>query len=132
MASWPGFARAWTTRRPRCRCSRWTSSAIQAKPPAPSGGRLARDAVARWKPDLLYLSDDDAVAQVARPLAGSALPIVFSGVNRSLAEHDLEGASNVTGVLEREHVVETLRLLKSLAPQVRPQRETPAVPARTR
>ena len=82
-------------------------------------GRLAREAVARWKPDLLYLSDDDAVAQVARPLAGSALPIVFSGVNRSLAEHDLEGASNVTGVREREHVVETLHLLKSLAPQIR-------------
>ena len=82
-------------------------------------GRMARAAVADWKPDLLYLSDDDAVAQVARPLAGSALPLVFSGVNRSLAEHDLEGAPNVTGVLEREHVVETLRLLKALAPQVR-------------
>ena len=82
-------------------------------------GRLAREAVARWKPDLLYLSDDDAVAQVGRPLARSALPIVFSGVNRSLAEHDLEGAPNVTGVLEREHVVETLRLLKSVAPQIR-------------
>ena len=82
-------------------------------------GRLAREAVARWKPDLLYLSDDDAVAQVARPLAGSALPIVFSGINRSLAEHDIEGAANVTGVLEREHVVETLRLLKSLSPQIR-------------
>jgi mevalonate pyrophosphate decarboxylase len=27
--------------------------------------------VAQWRPDLVYLSDDEAVAQVARPLAGS-------------------------------------------------------------
>lgn len=81
--------------------------------------RLALEAIRQWQPDLVYLSDDDAVAGVARPLAGSALPLVFSGVNRSLAEHELSGAPNVTGVLEREHVVETLRLLKGVAPQVR-------------
>jgi len=81
-------------------------------------GRLARALVAQWRPDLLYLSDDDAVAQLARPLAGSALPIVFSGVNRTLAEHGLEGAPNVTGVLEREHVGQTLQLLKALVPTV--------------
>jgi ABC-type uncharacterized transport system substrate-binding protein len=81
--------------------------------------QLALQAIRDWKPDLVYLSDDDAVAGVARPLAGTDLPLVFSGVNRSLAEHDLSGALNVTGVLEREHVVETLRLLKGLAPQVR-------------
>lgn len=82
-------------------------------------GRLARELVAQWRPDLVYLSDDEAVAQVARPLAGQALPIVFSGVNRSLADHGLTGAPNVTGVLEREHVAETLRLLQALVPGVR-------------
>lgn len=82
-------------------------------------GRLALERIREWKPDLVYLSDDDAVAQVARPLAGGTLPLVFSGVNRTLAEHELAGAPNVTGVLEREHVAETLRLLRALAPGVR-------------
>ena len=82
-------------------------------------GRLALERIRAWRPDLVYLSDDDAVAQVARPLAGSALPLVFSGVNRTLAEHELAGATNVTGVLEREHVAETLRLLLALVPRVR-------------
>jgi ABC-type uncharacterized transport system substrate-binding protein len=82
-------------------------------------GRLARDLVAQWKPDLVYLSDDEAVAQVARPLAGTAVPIVFSGVNRSLADHGLTGAPNITGVLEREHAAETLRLLQALVPGAR-------------
>ena len=81
--------------------------------------RLALQAIRQWQPDLVYLSDDDALAGVALPLAGSALPLVFSGVNRSLADHGLSGAPNITGVLEREHVVETLRLLKGVAPQVR-------------
>lgn len=35
---------------------------------------------------------------------------VFGGVNKDAAAHGLEGASNVTGVLEREHFVETARL----------------------
>jgi ABC-type uncharacterized transport system substrate-binding protein len=82
-------------------------------------GRLALEAVRQWGPDLVYLSDDDAVEQVARPLAGSGLPLVFSGVNRSLQDHGLVGAPNVTGVLEREHVAETLRLLQVLVPAAR-------------
>lgn len=82
-------------------------------------GRLARELIEQWKPDLVYLSDDDAVAQVATAYAGSALPIVFSGVNRSLADHGLDGATNITGVLEREHVVETLRLMRAVIPSVR-------------
>lgn len=82
-------------------------------------GRLALEAIRQWGPDLVYLSDDDAVEQVARPLAGSRLPMVFSGVNRSLDDHGLAGAPNLTGVLEREHVAETLRLLQALVPAAR-------------
>ncbi len=82
-------------------------------------GRLAREWIGQWQPDLVYLTDDDAVAEVARPYAGHALPIVFSGVNRTLAEHGLTGAPNVTGVLEREHVIESLRLLRALVPPAR-------------
>jgi ABC-type uncharacterized transport system substrate-binding protein len=82
-------------------------------------GRLAREAVEQFRPDLIYLSDDDAVAEVAVPYAGSRVPIVFSGVNRTLLEHGIEGAPNITGVLEREHVAESLRLLRAVVPGVR-------------
>ncbi|MBL8491964.1 MAG: hypothetical protein JNM82_14375, partial [Rhodocyclaceae bacterium] len=34
-------------------------------------------------------------------------------------EHGFEGTANVTGVLEQEHFVESVRLLQALAPQVR-------------
>ncbi|WP_199873356.1 ABC transporter substrate-binding protein [Ideonella sp. A 288] len=80
-------------------------------------GRLALELIGQWKPDLVYLSDDDAVAHVARPLAGQPLPIVFSGVNRDLDLHGLRGAPNITGVLEREHVSMTLRLLQGIVPE---------------
>jgi ABC-type uncharacterized transport system substrate-binding protein len=84
-----------------------------------SRGRLARELVEQFRPDLIYLSDDDAVAEVAVPYAGSRMPIVFSGVNRTLLEHGIEGAPNITGVLEREHVAESLRLLKAVLPGAR-------------
>ncbi len=82
-------------------------------------GRAARAFVDAFEPHLLYASDDDAQQHVTRHYLGSRLPLVFSGVNRDAAEHGFDGAPNVTGVLEREHVVETLRLLRELVPGVR-------------
>jgi len=82
-------------------------------------GREARAIVEAWKPDLLYTSDDEAQEFVARPYVGSALPIVFSGVNADPSVYGFRGAPNVTGVLEQEHFGESIRLLRSLAPGVR-------------
>lgn len=82
-------------------------------------GRLARAFVEAVQPDLLYLTDDDAQTHVARHYAGTRLPVVFSGMNDVPARHGLADAPNVTGVLEREHAVETLRLLQALVPGVR-------------
>jgi ABC-type uncharacterized transport system substrate-binding protein len=79
-------------------------------------GRLAREFIAAFKPDLVYASDDDAQTHVTRHYLGTRLPFVFSGVNREPAEHGFDGAPNVTGVLEREHAAETLRLLRALVP----------------
>ncbi len=81
-------------------------------------GRLARAFVDDFAPDLLYASDDDAQQLVTRHYLGGRLPLVFSGVNRDPAAHGFEGALNVTGVLEREHVAETLRLLGELVPRL--------------
>jgi ABC-type uncharacterized transport system substrate-binding protein len=82
-------------------------------------GRLARAFVDNFAPDLLYASDDDAQQLVTRHYLGTPLPLVFSGVNRDPAAHGFEGAPNVTGVLEREHAAETLRLLGELVPGLR-------------
>ncbi len=82
-------------------------------------GRLARAFVDDFRPDLLYASDDDAQRQVTRHYLGSRLPLVFSGVNGDLSALGFDGAPNVTGVLEREHVAETLRLLRELVPGLR-------------
>ncbi len=82
-------------------------------------GRLARAFIDDFRPDLLYGSDDDAQQHVARHYVGTKLPLVFSGVNRDPQAHGFEGAPNVTGALEREHVPETLRLLRELVPGLR-------------
>lgn len=82
-------------------------------------GAEARALIESWKPDLVYLSDDDAQTQVSRHYVGAALPLVFSGMNKSPGDHGLAAAPNVTGVLEQEHFVESVKLLQTLLPQVR-------------
>lgn len=91
-----------------------------SSPQAKAGkGAEARALIESWKPDLVYGSDDDAQDQVVRHYANSKIPFVFSGVNKDPASHGLQGARNVTGVLEEEHFVESVKLLKSIVPTVR-------------
>lgn len=82
-------------------------------------GAEARALVESWKPDLLYTSDDEAQEFVARYFVGSKLPIVFSGVNKDPADYGFVGSPNVTGVVEREHFAESVRLLRELVPSAR-------------
>ncbi|MGB0723341.1 MAG: ABC transporter substrate-binding protein [Gammaproteobacteria bacterium] len=79
----------------------------------------ARALIDSWKPDLLYVNDDNAQKYVGQHYVGSPMPIVFSAVNRDPSEYDYVGAANVTGVLEHEHFIPTVRLLRRLAPEVR-------------
>lgn len=84
-----------------------------------SVARDARTLIDSWQPDLVYATDDDAQAFVTRHYANARPLFVFSGVNKDAAAHGLQGAHNVAGVLEREHFVETARLLQSLRPDIR-------------
>lgn len=84
-----------------------------------SRAREARALIDQWKPDLLYTSDDEAQEFVARHYVNTTLPIVFSGVNKAPQTYGFDGSRNVTGVLEHEHSVESVRLLQTLAPQAR-------------
>lgn len=82
-------------------------------------GREARALIDAWRPDLVYATDDDAQEYVVEPYLDQALPFVFSGVNRDPADFGFTGSRNVTGVLEQEHFVASVELLRQIAPQVR-------------
>jgi len=73
----------------------------------------------QWAPDLVYTSDDDALTYIAVPHRGEALPFVFSGVNKSLADHGIEGAPNIVGVLEQEHFTQSVNLARQIDPRCR-------------
>jgi ABC-type uncharacterized transport system substrate-binding protein len=80
--------------------------------------REARELIDTWKPDLVYTSDDYAQEYVVKYYVNKKLPFVFSGVNADPSQYGFVGSQNVTGVLEEEHFVETVKLLKQIVPQV--------------
>jgi ABC-type uncharacterized transport system substrate-binding protein len=82
-------------------------------------GQQARDLIDTLQPDLVYLNDDDAQAYVARYYVNSDIPFVFSAVNADPSEYGFVGSANVAGVLEREHFVQSVQLLKAIVPEVK-------------
>ena len=82
-------------------------------------GKEARDLIETWKPDLVYTSDDDAQEYVAKYYVNKTLPFVFSGVNNEPKAYGFEGSGNITGVLEQEHFVESVTLLRAMVPGVK-------------
>lgn len=82
-------------------------------------GQEARDLIDTWKPDLVYTTDDNAQEYVTKYYVNKDIPFVFSGVNGDPAEYGFVGSTNITGVLEREHIVQTIRLLKEIVPNVK-------------
>lgn len=64
----------------------------------------ALDLVARLRPDVLVISDDNAARHVVAPhLTGGDLPIVFTGLNWTVEEYGFP-AGNVTGIVEVEPI----------------------------
>lgn len=84
-----------------------------------TAGKKARDLIDSWKPDLVYTTDDNAQKYVTRHYVNSNIPFVFSGVNAPPEEYGFVGSSNISGVLEHEHFIETLHLLRKIAPSVK-------------
>lgn len=82
-------------------------------------GEQAAALIEAWQPDLIYTSDDDAQKYVASRYVNSTTPIVFSGVNNPPEQYGFRNSENVTGVLEHEHFVESVKLLQAIAPGVR-------------
>lgn len=72
-----------------------------------------------WKPDLVYTNDDIAQEYIVKDYLNTDIPFVFSGVNAAPEKYGFVGSENVTGVLEQEHFLGTVRLLKEMVPSVK-------------
>lgn len=90
---------------------------------APAGGaRKAEEAYALYqslKPDGVIAADDDAQAMFVLPFLKDKVktPVMFNGVNNSAGKYGFP-ASNVSGILERAHVRESLAFAKQLIPSI--------------
>jgi ABC-type uncharacterized transport system substrate-binding protein len=82
-------------------------------------GKEARELIESWKPDLVYTTDDYAQQYVAAYYVNKSIPFVCGGVNGDPQSYRIAGSTNITGVLEREHFVETVNLLREIVPGVR-------------
>jgi ABC-type uncharacterized transport system substrate-binding protein len=83
-------------------------------------GRAAEllDSIRFEKPDLLIVSDDNAVKYLVVPnFRDNPIPIVFCGVNWTAEQYDLSGC-NITGILELLPVDELLQTLKPYYPSM--------------
>ena len=88
---------------------------------------LARNRIEAFKPDVLVTLDDNAFSSVGLTYVDGLFPVVFSGVNRSLEQYNALNpfmntrrapGHNITGVFEKLHVKEALRVHSRLFPGV--------------
>ena len=76
------------------------------------------DSIKKEKPDLLIVSDDNAVKYLVEPHPQDFdIPIVFCGVNWSAKKYDLS-QHNITGILEMLPVAELLTTMKTYYPSM--------------
>ncbi len=76
------------------------------------------DSIQMEKPDILILSDDNAVKYLAAPnLRDIQVPIVFCGVNWTADQYELP-ARQVTGILELLPVKELVQMLRPYYPEM--------------
>jgi len=71
-----------------------------------------------YKPDVVIVFDDNACELVAKKYVGKRLPFVFTGMNGEPEDYGFP-AENITGVIERHHIVATIDLLRRLVPDVK-------------
>ncbi len=81
--------------------------------------REAIEIIDTWQPDLVYANDDIAQARIVSHYVNKETPFVFSGVNANPIKYGFLGSSNVTGIMEQEHFIETVNLLKEIVPNVK-------------
>jgi ABC-type uncharacterized transport system substrate-binding protein len=82
-------------------------------------GEQAMEVFRRLQPHGVITADDDAATHFIIPfLRGQvATPVMFNGINAAAAAHGFP-APNVSGVLERAHVRESLAFIRQIIPAV--------------
>ena len=89
-----------------------------------AGGPQKAEAAYEWykkhRPDGVIAADDNAQSMFVVPYLKDKVktPVMFCGVNAHAGKYGYP-ASNVSGILERHHVSQTLALAKQLIPSVR-------------
>lgn len=83
-----------------------------------AAGQQARAILAEYRPEVVITMDDNAQKYFAKDYAGQQGPpwFVFSGVNKEADEYGFP-AINITGVLERPNVLESIELFRKIHPQ---------------
>ncbi len=74
-----------------------------------------------FKPDLVFLGDDNATRYVGNHMLDTEFPVVFWGVNNTPLKYGLvdsleKPGHNITGVYQSGYYVESLQLLKRIRP----------------
>ncbi len=83
--------------------------------------KVAEDAMKKieeFKPDIVIVFDDNACELVAKKYIGNILPFVFCGMNGNPEDYGFP-SDNITGVIERGHIKESVELFKRLVPDVK-------------
>lgn len=73
----------------------------------------------RIQPDLVMLSDDNALRLVGPEIAAHGVPVVYFGINGNPREYFEELPENVTGLIERITLFNWIRLLFEVVPDAR-------------
>ncbi len=77
-----------------------------------------------WSPDLIFLGDDEAGNYIGNQFLDTATPLVFWGFNANPVKYGLMDTAdrpghNITGVYESGYYLDSIRLLRTLAPRVK-------------
>ena len=78
--------------------------------------------VEKFKPDLIFVGDDNAANYIGNQFLDSKIPIVFWGVNITPVKYGLvdslnKPGHNITGVYQPGYIREGMKLLKTLVPK---------------
>ena len=81
-------------------------------------------AIKDFKPDLLFLGDDDAAEYIGNQFLDTKVLIIFWGVNNTPVKYGLvdqvdKPGHNVTGVYQPGYYLESLQLLKKIVPSAK-------------
>lgn len=77
-----------------------------------------------FKPDIVFLGDDNAANYIGNQLLNTKIPVIFWGVNNTPLKYGLvetadKPGHNVTGVYQSGYYIESVMLLKKIIPDIK-------------